>query len=185
MSDVLDKPDPLLTEEQARRYLESLRWPEGPACPHCGATECKRLRHRQDSTARPGLWRCAGCRRQFTVTVKTIFDGSKLPLLIWLRAVALLCARPKGIPVRQLQEELAVSYRGAWAITDRIRYAATQAPFPQNRRGPVPRRMPGPAKLYPLSVSEALVFLLRTVPERKHPEALERRHALWEQRSRS
>jgi transposase-like protein len=170
---------------QARLFLESVRWPDGrPRCPHCGwSGACYLLTPHAGSTTRDRVWRCGDCRKQFTVTVKTMFEGTKLPLSTWLRGIALLCSRPGGWTVRDLQKELGLSYRGAWALTDRIRYAITQKPFPHaGRIAPGLLRAPGPASLYPLTVPEAAACLLAIVPERKHPLATDRRTAAWESR---
>jgi len=73
---------------------------------------------------RNGLYQCRGCRKQFTVTVGTIFEGSKIPLDKWLLAVHLMCAAKKGISALQLQRELKLgSYRSAWFLCRRIRWA--------------------------------------------------------------
>ena len=99
-------------------------------------------------------------------------------LRLALRAIALLCSRPAGWTVRELQKELGISYRGAWSLTDRIRYATTQKPFPQaGRAAPGLLRAAGPACLYPLAAREAVACLLAILPERKHPLAMERRTA--------
>jgi len=68
----------------ARKHLEAIRWPDGPICPHCG---CVDNSHRiKGKSARPGLWFCADCRKQYTVTVGTLFERSKIPLHKWLLA---------------------------------------------------------------------------------------------------
>ena len=62
---------------KAREYLEAVRWPVGPFCPHCGDTEntCKLT----GKSHRPGLHYCRSCRKQFTVTVGTLFERSHIP----------------------------------------------------------------------------------------------------------
>ena len=89
--------NPIFTDEtKAREWLEARVWPNGPVCPHCGATG-------DDVTAlngkahRPGLYQCSQCREQFTVTVKTVFERSKIPLSKWLAALFLLTASKKGV----------------------------------------------------------------------------------------
>ena len=81
-------------EEKAREFLEAQRWPEGPICPHCGelnnAYRLQPKESKKDKHVRPGVWKCAGCREQFTVTVGTIFADSHIPLNKWLLAVHLL-----------------------------------------------------------------------------------------------
>ena len=109
------------SEAAARKHLESVRWPDGPICPHCGSVDNA---HRiKGKTARPGLWFCAECRKQFTVTVGTLFERSKVPLHKWLLAVHLLCASKKGISTHQLHRMLGVTYKTAWFMSHRIREA--------------------------------------------------------------
>ena len=76
-------------EDAARKLLESMRWPNGAACPKCGGADPYRLVAKTDSKrpVRPGVWKCRACRAQFTVTVGTIFEDSHIPLPKWLLAV--------------------------------------------------------------------------------------------------
>lgn len=110
-----------LTEEQAREYLERLRWPSGPVCPHCGSQNVTRL---AGESARPGTIQCNECREQFTVTVGSVMESSKVPLVKWIMGFHLLCSSKKGISALQLQRELGLgSYRTAWFMAHRIRHA--------------------------------------------------------------
>lgn len=110
-----------MTDEEARAYLESIRWPDGPVCPHCGSTRATRL---QGEAHREGLFKCNDCREQFTVTVGSIFESSHIPLQKWIVAFHLLCSSKKGISSLQLQRELGFgSYRTALFMTHRIREA--------------------------------------------------------------
>ena len=105
----------------ARKHLEAVRWPDGPICPHCGSIDNA---HRiKGKSARPGLWFCADCREQFTVTVGTVFEHSKVPLNKWLLAVHLLSASKKGMSAHQLHRMLGVTYKTAWFMAHRIREA--------------------------------------------------------------
>ena len=79
-----------LTENQARDLIESIRWPHGPVCPHCGDNE--RIVRIGGESARPGLLRCKACRKQFTVSVGTIFERSHIPLRKWLMAFSMMCS---------------------------------------------------------------------------------------------
>lgn len=116
-----------LTEEQAREYLESLRWPDGPACPHCGDTKAGKL---NGKATRPGVHKCWGCRKQFTVTVGTIFHRSHISLRQWVMAFHLVCASKKGISALQLQRMLGLkSYKSAWHLAHRIRHAMQNEPL--------------------------------------------------------
>lgn len=105
----------------ARMYLEDLRWPHGPECPHCGSgDDQKRLK---GGKHRPGLVQCNTCRKQYTVTVGTVFERSKVPLNKWLLATHLMCASKKGISAHQLHRMLGITYKTAWFMAHRIREA--------------------------------------------------------------
>jgi transposase-like protein len=119
---------------KAAEYLESLRWPNGPVCPHCGESERKHY-HLPHKTRR--LWKCATCRKQFTVTVGTIFEGSHIPLNKWLLAFYLLCSSKKGMSAHQLHRMLGVTYKSAWFMAHRIRFAMEQPAFADRLNGVV------------------------------------------------
>jgi transposase-like protein len=139
------------SEDKAREYLEKQRWPDGPICPHCGLVgeaykltltektpeeiaKLKKAGKRVQKT-RKGLWKCAGCREQFSVTVGTIFEDSHIPLHKWLLAIHLLCASKKGMSAHQLHRMLGVAYRSAWFMAHRIRYAMTEEPLSSKLKG--------------------------------------------------
>lgn len=153
----------------ARAYLESIRWPNGPVCPHCGHAKVYAIERSGTSTVRPGLYKCAACRRQFTVTLKTVLDGTRLPLQTWIRAVELLCQSRRGLTVSQLCDQLQVSYQTAWKILARVRDALGR---PVLRNPPVGQ--PRPESLHPRTVGQALLLLLSTVPARQRDDRLER-----------
>lgn len=118
---------PRFTDDNAaREHLEALRWPNGAVCPHCGGTE--RNVRIEGKSARPGLWFCGDCRTQFTVTVGTVFERSKVPLHKWLLANHLICSAKKGISAHQLHRTLGVTYKTAWFMSHRIREAMTDTP---------------------------------------------------------
>jgi len=108
-------------DEAARAYLESIRWPNGPVCPHCGGFE--RINKLHGKSHRPGLYKCYDCRSQFTVTVGTLFERSRIPLHKWFQAVYFLCSSKKGMSSHQLHRMLEVTYKTAWFMTHRIREA--------------------------------------------------------------
>lgn len=121
------------SEDAARAHLERVRWPNGPVCPHCGVVDNA---HRiEGKSARPGLWFCAACRKQFTVTVGTLFERSKVPLHKWLLAVHLLCSSKKGISAHQLHRMLGVTYKTAWFMAHRIREAMRPVGTPERMGG--------------------------------------------------
>jgi transposase-like protein len=116
-------------------------WPSGPVCVHCGVIgECTKLRPMEDAKThgRKGLYQCNSCREQFTVTVGTIFEDSHIPLHKWLLAFHLMCSSKKGVRALQLQRNLELgSYRTAWFMCHRIRWAMTQTPFAEKLSGVV------------------------------------------------
>jgi transposase-like protein len=126
-----------LSEDEARATLERIRWPNGPTCIYCGATDnLKRLVGKK--TYRAGLFRCGDCGEQFTVTVGTVMEQSHLPIRTWLMAFALLCSAKKGVSALQLQRQLGLgSYRSAWHLAHRIRHAMTQEPLAGLLKGTV------------------------------------------------
>lgn len=117
--------------DAAREHLEALHWPNGPFCPKCGSFDVKRLptqlgrktKAHPDGTERKGVVQCNGCRQQFTVTVGTVFESSKVPLNKWLLANHLLVSSKKGISAHQLSRMLGVQYKTAWFMAHRIREA--------------------------------------------------------------
>src|SRR5882724_2024023 len=134
------------TDETARHYLEEIRWPNGVVCPHCKNADQKRMWEIKENPAkkiRAGLYHCAECGKQFTVTVGTIFEDSHIPLRKWLVAWYLLCSSKKGISSLQIQRMLwgekngkpLGSYRTALFMMHRIRYALAQPVFTKQLSG--------------------------------------------------
>lgn len=112
-------------EAEAFRYLESVRWPHGPVCPHCGT-----INNAYGLTSRIGLYRCGEkeCRKDFTVRVGTVFEDSPIKLHKWLLAAYLVCASKKGISAKQLERMLGVTYKTAWFMSHRLREAMNATP---------------------------------------------------------
>jgi transposase-like protein len=109
-----------IDEDEARKTLEATRWPDGPVCPHCGS---QGKIGAVTSKARPGLYYCGDCGKQFTVTVGTVFERSHVPLTKWWLAVHLLSSSKKGMSAHQLHRMLGVTYKTAWFMAHRIREA--------------------------------------------------------------
>ena len=109
--------------DEARKHLEAQRWPHGPNCPHCGNAQPDRITAMQGKAHRAGLYNCMECREQFTVTVGTVFERSKIPLNKWLLATFLLSSSKKGMSAHQLHRMLGVTYKTAWFMAHRIREA--------------------------------------------------------------
>lgn len=111
----------LHNEEAAYKWVEEHVWPNGPQCPHC--FEQKRVSKMQGKATRLGLYKCYACRKQFRVTVGTIFEKSKVPLHLWLQAFYLIAGSKKGISANQLHRTLGVTLKTAWFMGHRIREA--------------------------------------------------------------
>jgi transposase-like protein len=107
------------TAESARAKIESVRWPHGPVCHHCGETS------RRYQTKKAGRFRCGNpiCRRDFTVTTGTVMESSHIGLHKWLLAFYLMCSSKKGISSHQLMRSLGVTYKSAWFLSHRVREA--------------------------------------------------------------
>jgi len=111
-------------EDAAREALEQVRWPDGPVCPHCGTIGSRIAKvEGTKRTHRPGLYYCNECQGQFTVTVGTVFERSKIPLSKWWMAVYLLNSSKKGMSAHQIHRTLKVTYKTAWFMMHRIREA--------------------------------------------------------------
>jgi transposase-like protein len=106
-------------DEAAREMLESILWPDGPVCPHCGIVDSAY------KTKRPGVYRCAeqACRKDFTVTMKTVMERSKIALHKWMQAFHLMTSSKKGVSAHQLHRTLSIGYEAAWFMAHRIREA--------------------------------------------------------------
>jgi transposase-like protein len=122
--------NPIFTDEtKAREWLEARVWPSGPVCPHCGNADQDKLTGLKGKAHRPGLYQCAECREQFTVTVKTVFERSKIPLTKWLAALFLLTASKKGVSAHQIHRSLGISYKSSWFMMHRLREALRTGGF--------------------------------------------------------
>lgn len=126
------------TEEAAREYFENLRWPDGPACPHCGNCDQARLYKvtpNPEKKIRAGLYKCAECLQSFTVTVGTVCEDSHIPLNKWLIGFYMMCASKTQVSALQLQRQLEIgSYRSALFMCQRIRFALMDV-FPTGKLG--------------------------------------------------
>lgn len=110
-------------EEKAREAFEAVRWPHGPICPQCGNLDQQKIAKGQGKAGRPGLYFCAACNGQFTVTVGTVMERSKIPISKWLFAMHLMASSKKGMSAHQMHRMLGVTYKTAWFMCHRIREA--------------------------------------------------------------
>lgn len=123
------------SDEEAYTWLESIRWPNGPVCPHCGVVghayhlEPKngaRITSTGKATYRK-VWKCGDCRKQFTVTVGTCMQGSHISVRRWVLAFHLVSAAKNGMSSHELGRQLEVSHESAWFMSQRIRCAFAPA----------------------------------------------------------
>lgn len=131
---MLDLTNPIYTDEDAaREHLESIQWPTGPICPHCGSVE--NITKLQGKSTRPGVYKCNACAKPFSVTVGTVFERSKISLTKWLLATHLLVSSKKGMSAHQLHRMLGVTYKTAWFMAHRIREAMAERTVPPGGLG--------------------------------------------------
>jgi transposase-like protein len=127
--------DPIFTDaDKARAHLEATRWPHGAICPHCGTVgEATNV---GGKSARAGCYQCNACREQFTVTVGTVFERSKVPLNKWLLASFLMASSKKGVSAHQIHRTLGVTYKTAWFMCHRLRAGMAETnPAPMGGEG--------------------------------------------------
>ena len=105
-------------EKTCIEYLAALRWPKGIICPLCGSS--RKIYH----MASRSIYKCADCKKQFSVRKGTIFEESPLPLRTWFAASWLVTASRKGISSCQLARELGVTQKSAWFMLARLREVA-------------------------------------------------------------
>jgi transposase-like protein len=125
-------------ETKAREALEAVRWPEGPICPHCGNSDPEKIAKVEGvkQSHRPGLHYCNECKGQFTVTVGTVFERSKVPLTKWWMAAHMFNSGKNGTSAHEIHRTLGVTYKTAWFMMHRLREAMTDlAPTPMGGKG--------------------------------------------------
>lgn len=127
-----------MSEDEAREKLEKIRWPNGIYCPKCGSVKgAWKLKSKSGTKnkIRPGVYKCKDCRKKFTVTVGTVFEDSHIPLNKWLAAVYLMNASKKGISAHQLHRMLDITYKAAWFMAHRIRFAMSEPALSRKLNG--------------------------------------------------
>lgn len=125
-------------EDKAREALEAVRWPDGPICPHCGNSDPDQIAKIEGKkrSHRPGLHYCVECKGQFTVTVGTVFERSKVPLTKWWMAAHMFNSGKNGVSAHEIHRTLGVTYKTAWFMMHRLREATVElAPAPMGGSG--------------------------------------------------
>lgn len=108
-------------EYTCKQHLAGIRWKGKPVCTRCGCDKTYLFKS--------GDYKCAGCRKKFSVRMGTIFEDSPIPLKKWFIAVYLLTSHKKGISFCQLAKDLGVTQKTAWFMLHRIRYAVQTKTF--------------------------------------------------------
>jgi len=124
-SEVLrDIPIACTDERKAVEFLEKQRWGDKPECPHCGSKDVYQMKDAKTGDRNKGpLWRCHSCKKQYSVRIGTVLQDSRIPLRHWCFAFWRACASKKGIPAKQIQREIHVTYKSALFLMHRIRAA--------------------------------------------------------------
>jgi transposase-like protein len=135
---VLELADKLRTEADAYRYLEDLRWGDRPSCPHCGSVRKPYFLNpanghsratRTGSKSQRRVWKCADCRKQFSVLTGTIFHGSKIPIRTWVFVIFEMASSRNGVSAREIQRKYHLQPKSAWFMLHRIREAMKREPM--------------------------------------------------------
>lgn len=135
---VAELPAACADEALAVEFMERQRWGDCPCCPRCGDTNVRKMMGKDGKRNARFLWRCYGCKKQFTVRINTVYEDSRIPLRHWVFAFWAACASKKGVSALQIKRQTGLNYRSALFLMHRIRYAMTPSPdSPEPLRGMV------------------------------------------------
>ncbi len=102
------------TPAKCKDTLIQARWADGDiVCPYCGAHCCH--------ARKDGRFVCSHCNRNFSETVGTIFENTKISLTKWFMAMYLISSHKKGISSHQLGRDIHVTQKTAWFILHKVR----------------------------------------------------------------
>ena len=134
--------DQITDEHDAYLLLEELRWHGKPVCPHCGHDKAYFLTPKGGArgTGKPKpdgkrtqsvrrVWKCAKCRKQFSVLTGTIFHGTKVSLRTWLMVMVQMSSAKNGISAREVERMHAVTPETAWFMLHRLRESMKRDPL--------------------------------------------------------
>src|SRR5450756_2126722 len=102
-------------EASCATFLFDRRWPDGFVCPVCGNGRAAALK------SRAYTYECSDCGRQTSITAGTALHRTKLPLTVWFWAAHLMSTHSNGMSARQLEDQLGLTYRTAWLLTQKLR----------------------------------------------------------------
>ena len=129
---VIELANKIQNETDAYLFMESIRWPHGPVCPHCGSIAAHYFLRPANSASRKTrtgamsyrrVWKCKDCRKQFSVITGTVMHGSKASLRIWLFVIFEMAANKNGIAAFEIQRKYGIANRTAWFMCHRVREA--------------------------------------------------------------
>lgn len=103
-------------EQTCREHFAAIRFRNGEYCPHCGHTHINKFSDGK-------RYRCAKCKKDFTIVTGTVFGETKLPLRKWFIAIWLLSNSSKGISSVQLAKHVGVTQKTGWFMDHRLRSA--------------------------------------------------------------
>ena len=119
-------PRACINETAAVEFLEKQRWGNNPACPRCGDTDVAKMHDKDGNRNKRCLWRCHGCKKQFTVKIGTIMEDSRIPARVWCHAFWRACSSKKGVSALQISRECHITYKSALFLMHRIRFGMAE-----------------------------------------------------------
>lgn len=124
-------------ETAAFEFFEKMRWGNEPSCPHCGLVDVYKMKDRKTGERNKRfLWRCNGCKKQFTVRAKSVYEDSAIPMRHWAYAFWAACASKKGVSSKQIERMTGLTYKSALFMMHRVRFAmADIAPLQEKLTG--------------------------------------------------
>jgi transposase-like protein len=134
------------TEADAYLLLEQLRWADGPVCPHCGNKKAYFLKPSNGVSRATGpkktmsqrrVWKCAKCRKQFSVLTGTIFHGTKIDIRTWLMVMVQMCSAKNGISAREVERMHGLPPETAWYMLHRLRESMKRDPLASRLSGTI------------------------------------------------
>jgi transposase-like protein len=109
-----------LSDEEAFATFKRVRFAANggePFCPHCGVAKVYTL------SETPIRWKCAGCRKKFSVTSGTIFHSRKLSIRDYLAVIALFCNGVKGHAALRMSRDMNINPKSAFVLLHKLREA--------------------------------------------------------------
>jgi transposase-like protein len=113
-------------ERAAVEFWENKLWGGEPRCPHCKSTDVLMFMDAKTGQRdKRFLWKCHGCKKQFTVRVGTVLEESRIPLRHWVYATWRMATSKKGVAALEIKRQCQISYPSALFLLHRIRFAMT------------------------------------------------------------